>query len=188
MIRRPPRSTQSRSSAASDVYKRQPFLCTSRLGNGFRVISHQDNGVGRNHVKLMHLVAVRTKNSQVCHVVVRMVIVEMRHLEYLPNVKSAVCTTDESKRFVMSERKSARTVSPREAGSCCCHFAYPLHRRSALQTISSVSATAPGPDDRRPTLYSYLSTIWKSSTPKILLFLSPCSPERMCTICLLYTS
>eukprot|EP00657_Telonema_sp_P-1_P009163 TRINITY_DN333_c0_g1_i2.p1 TRINITY_DN333_c0_g1~~TRINITY_DN333_c0_g1_i2.p1 ORF type:complete len:101 (-),score=41.94 TRINITY_DN333_c0_g1_i2:98-400(-) len=25
MIRRPPRSTQSRSSAASDVYKRQPF-------------------------------------------------------------------------------------------------------------------------------------------------------------------
>src|SRR5680860_1064275 len=29
MIRRPPRSTQSRSSAASDVYKRQPFLLTS---------------------------------------------------------------------------------------------------------------------------------------------------------------
>src|SRR5450756_1710785 len=27
MIRRPPRSTQSRSSAASDVYKRQPFSC-----------------------------------------------------------------------------------------------------------------------------------------------------------------
>src|SRR5450756_87501 len=27
MIRRPPRSTQSRSSAASDVYKRQPLLC-----------------------------------------------------------------------------------------------------------------------------------------------------------------
>ena len=26
MIRRPPRSTQSRSSAASDVYKRQPHL------------------------------------------------------------------------------------------------------------------------------------------------------------------
>src|SRR5450756_1961344 len=28
MIRRPPRSTQSRSSAASDVYKRQDVLCT----------------------------------------------------------------------------------------------------------------------------------------------------------------
>src|SRR5450756_2125233 len=27
MIRRPPRSTQSRSSAASDVYKRQPLVC-----------------------------------------------------------------------------------------------------------------------------------------------------------------
>eukprot|EP00657_Telonema_sp_P-1_P001347 TRINITY_DN131_c0_g1_i4.p2 TRINITY_DN131_c0_g1~~TRINITY_DN131_c0_g1_i4.p2 ORF type:complete len:102 (-),score=25.16 TRINITY_DN131_c0_g1_i4:587-892(-) len=31
MIRRPPRSTQSRSSAASDVYKRQAFLCCRRL-------------------------------------------------------------------------------------------------------------------------------------------------------------
>src|SRR5680860_639080 len=29
MIRRPPRSTQSRSSAASDVYKRQPWRCSS---------------------------------------------------------------------------------------------------------------------------------------------------------------
>src|SRR5680860_1718456 len=31
MIRRPPRSTQSRSSAASDVYKRQPVLITALL-------------------------------------------------------------------------------------------------------------------------------------------------------------
>src|SRR5680860_300379 len=31
MIRRPPRSTQSRSSAASDVYKRQIFLYTNVL-------------------------------------------------------------------------------------------------------------------------------------------------------------
>ena len=30
MIRRPPRSTQSRSSAASDVYKRQVYLCLSK--------------------------------------------------------------------------------------------------------------------------------------------------------------
>src|SRR5450756_2949195 len=30
MIRRPPRSTQSRSSAASDVYKRQPRLFSTR--------------------------------------------------------------------------------------------------------------------------------------------------------------
>src|SRR5450756_3221744 len=41
MIRRPPRSTQSRSSAASDVYKRQALLCADciscdrhRLDNG----------------------------------------------------------------------------------------------------------------------------------------------------------
>eukprot|EP00657_Telonema_sp_P-1_P006757 TRINITY_DN26173_c0_g1_i1.p1 TRINITY_DN26173_c0_g1~~TRINITY_DN26173_c0_g1_i1.p1 ORF type:complete len:124 (-),score=61.25 TRINITY_DN26173_c0_g1_i1:25-396(-) len=31
MIRRPPRSTQSRSSAASDVYKRQAVRCVERL-------------------------------------------------------------------------------------------------------------------------------------------------------------
>src|SRR5659263_101608 len=31
MIRRPPRSTQSRSSAASDVYKRQDFAGVSRM-------------------------------------------------------------------------------------------------------------------------------------------------------------
>src|SRR5680860_1301828 len=32
MIRRPPRSTQSRSSAASDVYKRQPNPCPEASG------------------------------------------------------------------------------------------------------------------------------------------------------------
>src|SRR5450756_960121 len=32
MIRRPPRSTQSRSSAASDVYKRQPLGCGRNFG------------------------------------------------------------------------------------------------------------------------------------------------------------
>src|SRR5450756_1593751 len=40
MIRRPPRSTQSRSSAASDVYKRQLWLCL--LGRGGQVVA----GVG----------------------------------------------------------------------------------------------------------------------------------------------
>src|SRR5664280_3929742 len=39
MIRRPPRSTLSSSSAASDVYKRQ-FL--TRPYNSFRITSHQD--------------------------------------------------------------------------------------------------------------------------------------------------
>src|SRR5680860_365612 len=38
MIRRPPRSTQSRSSAASDVYKRQErFVVRSPVGGGHRV-------------------------------------------------------------------------------------------------------------------------------------------------------
>src|SRR5680860_1100866 len=32
MIRRPPRSTQSRSSAASDVYKRQVFMAVVNIG------------------------------------------------------------------------------------------------------------------------------------------------------------
>ena len=31
MIRRPPRSTQSRSSAASDVYKRQNYNCSTKI-------------------------------------------------------------------------------------------------------------------------------------------------------------
>src|SRR5450756_1621250 len=35
MIRRPPRSTQSRSSAASDVYKRQPLIFVIGGINGF---------------------------------------------------------------------------------------------------------------------------------------------------------
>ena len=35
MIRRPPRSTQSRSSAASDVYKRQPFNCPDLIPEYF---------------------------------------------------------------------------------------------------------------------------------------------------------
>eukprot|EP00657_Telonema_sp_P-1_P007084 TRINITY_DN26692_c0_g1_i1.p2 TRINITY_DN26692_c0_g1~~TRINITY_DN26692_c0_g1_i1.p2 ORF type:complete len:104 (-),score=49.25 TRINITY_DN26692_c0_g1_i1:127-438(-) len=37
MIRRPPRSTQSRSSAASDVYKRQVPACPSRALPSLRV-------------------------------------------------------------------------------------------------------------------------------------------------------
>eukprot|EP00657_Telonema_sp_P-1_P005362 TRINITY_DN22666_c0_g1_i1.p1 TRINITY_DN22666_c0_g1~~TRINITY_DN22666_c0_g1_i1.p1 ORF type:complete len:112 (+),score=45.45 TRINITY_DN22666_c0_g1_i1:104-439(+) len=41
MIRRPPRSTQSRSSAASDVYKRQ--------GYSF-ILSHHDKPVCRRHI------------------------------------------------------------------------------------------------------------------------------------------
>ena len=36
MIRRPPRSTQSRSSAASDVYKRQQYLSFAETTNAFR--------------------------------------------------------------------------------------------------------------------------------------------------------
>src|SRR5450756_2548313 len=43
MIRRPPRSTQSRSSAASDVYKRQIL---ERLTAGDLVV-HVDHGIGR---------------------------------------------------------------------------------------------------------------------------------------------
>eukprot|EP00657_Telonema_sp_P-1_P002591 TRINITY_DN15_c0_g1_i6.p1 TRINITY_DN15_c0_g1~~TRINITY_DN15_c0_g1_i6.p1 ORF type:complete len:107 (-),score=18.11 TRINITY_DN15_c0_g1_i6:278-598(-) len=43
MIRRPPRSTQSRSSAASDVYKRQP-LCHYTL----RTITNRSEGTFRS--------------------------------------------------------------------------------------------------------------------------------------------
>src|SRR5450756_1618860 len=40
MIRRPPRSTQSRSSAASDVYKRQVLHELVETGNSVVVIEH----------------------------------------------------------------------------------------------------------------------------------------------------
>src|SRR5450756_1266532 len=41
MVRRPPRSTQSRSSAASDVYKRQPTLDAMPLPSPISVISQR---------------------------------------------------------------------------------------------------------------------------------------------------
>ena len=44
MIRRPPRSTQSRSSAASDVYKRQTTYNVERLGV---VLAANDLQIGR---------------------------------------------------------------------------------------------------------------------------------------------
>src|SRR5450756_1876895 len=39
MIRRPPRSTQSRSSAASDVYKRQVFVNPGDIGGRYSALS-----------------------------------------------------------------------------------------------------------------------------------------------------
>src|SRR5428012_5802 len=47
MIRRPPRSTQSRSSAASDVYKRQAAVSiTDTLGNNIVTINGPVTAVG----------------------------------------------------------------------------------------------------------------------------------------------
>src|SRR5450756_2544468 len=51
MIRRPPRSTQSRSSAASDVYKRQGYLAWDDSFHGKRpgmVVVHDWMGLGEN--------------------------------------------------------------------------------------------------------------------------------------------
>src|SRR5665809_151347 len=61
MIRRPPRSTQSRSSAASDVYKRQ--LLRHREGRGREV--PRLAGV-RGAVSYTHLRAHETKANLVC--------------------------------------------------------------------------------------------------------------------------
>src|SRR5450756_2133610 len=47
MIRRPPRSTQSRSSAASDVYKRQIRDCVMKDGHGGVVIGSEISGGAR---------------------------------------------------------------------------------------------------------------------------------------------
>ena len=46
MIRRPPRSTQSRSSAASDVYKRQVKRCAEKLVEAGYLRSNVKKGVG----------------------------------------------------------------------------------------------------------------------------------------------
>src|SRR5450756_2966167 len=64
MIRRPPRSTQSRSSAASDVYKRQPLPRSPAPGEsppqdhqpcryGGRGYHRDEYVVGRNHPSLL---------------------------------------------------------------------------------------------------------------------------------------
>ena len=74
MIRRPPRSTQSRSSAASDVYKRQrddfrkPFrtVCTNIIGSGGEAdtcASHTDTLYS---VSYTHLRAHETVLDLVC--------------------------------------------------------------------------------------------------------------------------
>src|SRR5450756_112605 len=61
MIRRPPRSTQSRSSAASDVYKRQhhslnmplqPATYQQVVRNGLRVTSRFDLPPGRYQLRI----------------------------------------------------------------------------------------------------------------------------------------
>src|SRR5450756_2063638 len=60
MIRRPPRSTQSRSSAASDVYKRQ-IVCgehLSREGNGV-MRTRRMNGIRDYYLRSLR----RTKNE-----------------------------------------------------------------------------------------------------------------------------
>ena len=51
MIRRPPRSTQSRSSAASDVYKRQTYITVERIMTG-KVRSFREwiDYVGKDHL------------------------------------------------------------------------------------------------------------------------------------------
>src|SRR5450756_3138143 len=46
MIRRPPRSTQSRSSAASDVYKRQPHLLWYAPSNYWVMAVYDETGGG----------------------------------------------------------------------------------------------------------------------------------------------
>src|SRR5680860_232438 len=52
MIRRPPRSTQSRSSAASDVYKRQEPWVTDHVGIPEQLPDHDPAVVSHNSVQL----------------------------------------------------------------------------------------------------------------------------------------
>ena len=74
MIRRPPRSTLDRSSAASDVYKRQDFLPGPARGIGCRDLAAQAaDGTGREEevalprpVSYTHLRAHETVLDLVC--------------------------------------------------------------------------------------------------------------------------
>src|SRR5428012_22919 len=61
MIRRPPRSTQSRSSAASDVYKRQRRSCAAGAICGRAVA-----GGNTQTVSYTHLRAHETRHDLVC--------------------------------------------------------------------------------------------------------------------------
>src|SRR5659263_737521 len=64
MIRRPPRSTQSRSSAASDVYKRQVLL-NGRVSSGSRPLVPELRRP-RSPVSYTHLRAHETRHDLVC--------------------------------------------------------------------------------------------------------------------------
>src|SRR5678809_20643 len=61
MIRRPPRSTLDRSSAASDVYKRQVELCVA-----CRHVQHDRDRDGQISVSYTHLRAHETGRNLVC--------------------------------------------------------------------------------------------------------------------------
>src|SRR5450756_2786001 len=55
MIRRPPRSTQSRSSAATDVYKRQPGTLDEVRGTPDEVPGTLDKGPETPDLSLIHI-------------------------------------------------------------------------------------------------------------------------------------
>src|SRR5428012_22478 len=68
MRRRPPRSTQSRSSAASDVYKRQAQL-EDQFGDAGRLLAlghHQHDARRDSPVSYTHLRAHETRHDLVC--------------------------------------------------------------------------------------------------------------------------
>src|SRR5665811_53261 len=59
MIRRPPRSTRVRSSAASDVYKRQGNLQSIKRGKKFNPINISEEGL-----ELIELIALDCENTE----------------------------------------------------------------------------------------------------------------------------
>ena len=92
MIRRPPRSTQGRSSAASDVYKRQGFRGVSESSTSgvlFRDHSHNIHPPARDTrrvwpVSYTHLRAHETPEHLVCRL-----LLEKKNIIYVPTYSQA---------------------------------------------------------------------------------------------------
>src|SRR5428012_23945 len=98
MIRRPPRSTQSRSSAASDVYKRQRPTHAR-----FSACAEGQRRAARAPVSYTHLRAHETRHDLVC----RLLLEKKKTMTYPAEIQS---TTPQEKNRITSYERNVNTT------------------------------------------------------------------------------